>query len=298
MSPGLYLVHKPVGPTSFSLVQAAIDAARAARPGKRPRIVHGGTLDPFAHGLLILLAGPATKLFEHLHAIPKTYEATVRWGVETDNGDPLGAPAFTGDASGLTPGRLEDAVATFVGWQDQVPPATSNKRVDGERAYRKVHRGEEVTLPASRVYLHEARWLAHDLPRSSRLRVVVRGGYYVRALARDLGRRLGCGAHLADLYRAAIGPYADPGAGRTVHLGGRDLLPWAPTRVLTDGEVGDLRQGRPVPPGVILPPDWPLPGGFPPAHAPVRGLHLGKLACLLREGDGGLHSVATLYPPV
>src|SRR5438552_4126445 len=171
MSPGIHLVHKPVSVKSFSLVQSAIEVVRSAGCGGRPRVCHGGTLDPFAHGLLLLLVGPATRLFDHLHAVPKMYEATVRWGVETDNGDLYGRAVFEGDAGALSPRQLDDALGTFVGWRDQVPPASSNKRVAGERAYVKAHRGETVDLPPSRVYLHEARWLGHDLPRESRLRI-------------------------------------------------------------------------------------------------------------------------------
>src|SRR5690348_11676384 len=157
MTPGIYLTHKPVGPTSFSVVQACTAEAahaKAGRPG-RARLCHGGTLDPFAHGLLLILVGPATRLFDHLHAIPKVYEATVRWGIETENGDLHGKPIFAGDASGITPGQLDELLASFVGWQDQIPHATSNKRVGGERAYVKAHRGESVEMPPSRVYLHE-----------------------------------------------------------------------------------------------------------------------------------------------
>src|SRR4051794_25178006 len=260
MSPGLYLVHKPVGVTSFSFVQKAIDEARAARPNHRPRVVHGGTLDPFAEGLLILLVGPATRLFEHLHAVPKVYDATVRWGSETDNGDPTGKVVFEGDASGLTAERLEEALAGFAGWREQVPPATSNKRVGGERAYVRAHRGEAVELPASRVYLHEARWVLHGLPGESRLRAVVRGGDYVRALVRDLGRALGCGAHLAGLRREAIGPYVDPGSGGEMAARhGREVLPWVPSRVLSDFEVGELRAGRAIGCGEVVGAEWPLP---------------------------------------
>ncbi|MGA2442628.1 MAG: tRNA pseudouridine(55) synthase, partial [Tepidisphaeraceae bacterium] len=174
MNPGIHLVHKPVGPSSFSLVQTYIQAARAQKERRPPRICHGGTLDPFASGLLLILVEPATRLFQYLHAIPKVYDATVRWGVETDNGDPHGRVIFTGDSSGLSPQQLDDALATFVGWHDQTPHPTSAKRIDGERAYLKAHRGETVVMPASRVYLHEARWLSHDLPRQSRLRMSVR----------------------------------------------------------------------------------------------------------------------------
>ncbi|MFL5373395.1 MAG: tRNA pseudouridine(55) synthase, partial [Myxococcales bacterium] len=134
MRPGIHLLHKRPGETSFSLVRAF-----AERTGLRA--CHGGALDPFAEGLLLLLAGPATRLFELLHPIPKTYEAEIAWGVETDNGDPLGRSVATGDASSLTPGQLDSAVSQHLGWRDQVPPATSNKRVNGERAYLRAHRG-------------------------------------------------------------------------------------------------------------------------------------------------------------
>ena len=286
MTPGIHLLHKPAGPTSFSLVQQCIASLGDQRGKVRTRLCHGGTLDPFADGLLLILVGQATKLFDHLHAVPKVYEATVRWGVETDNGDPLGRVVSEGDASALTPTQLDETVARFVGWRDQVPPATSAKRIDGERAYAKAHRGEHVELPPSRVYLHEATWLRHDLPRESTLRLVARGGYYVRSLARDLGRALGCGAHLSALRRTAIGPWTDPGPGSRVELHDRDLLPWAPSRELSDHEVGELRQARPIPAGELLAPDWRVPERFPKPEAPVRGFHGGKLVfLLLREGE-------------
>lgn len=296
MIPTIHLLHKPVGPTSFSLVQACTESLGDQRGKRRTRLCHGGTLDPFAQGLLLMLVGPATRLFDHLHAVPKVYEATVRWGVETDNGDPLGRTVFEGDAAHLTPQQLDDALATFVGWREQIPPATSAKRVGGERAYEKAHRGETVVLPPSRVYLHEAAWLGHDLPRQSRLRIVVRGGYYVRALVRDLGQRLGCGAHLTMLHRTAIGPWRDPGPDRHVELHGRDLLPWAPTRELTDYEVGELRQERTISMGDLLLPDWRVPEGFPDPAAPVRGFHLRRFVFLLRrqEEDVRLHVLSAL----
>ena len=238
---------------------------------------------------------PATRLFPYLHAIPKVYDATVRWGVETDNGDPHGRVIFTGDPSSLSPQQLEDALATFVGWHDQTPHATSAKRIDGERAYLKAHRGEAVVMPASRVYLHEARWLSHDLPRQSRLRMTVRGGYYVRALARDLGRLVGCGAHLAELHRTAIGPWTDPGADQSAEIRGRDLLPWAATRILTDQEIGDLRQHREIPLGELIPADWPMPSGFPDPQAPVCGFHLERFCFLLWPHEGQLKLLSALH---
>jgi tRNA pseudouridine55 synthase len=299
MKPGIHLLHKPVGPTSFSLVQTYLQTARseqASHPGHRPpRICHGGTLDPFASGLLLMLIEPATRLFDYLHGIPKTYEATVVWGIETDNGDPHGRVTLTGDASGLSNERLNEVLQQFVGWHEQTPHATSAKRIDGQRAYIKAHRGEEVVMPASRVYLHQAQWLSHDLPGSSRLRIIVRGGYYVRALARDLGKTLCCGAHLSQLHRTAIGPWMDPGPNRIVELNGRDLLPWAATRILTDQEIGQLRQGLVIPTGELIAPDWALPDGFPDPEAPVRGFHLDKFCFLLTPKDAGLGILTPLH---
>jgi tRNA pseudouridine55 synthase len=256
--------------------------------GKLLKVCHGGTLDPFASGLLLILAGQATKLFDYLHDVPKVYEASVRWGVETDNGDPNGAVIFTGDASGISSEQLEGTLQSFVGWREQTPHVTSAKRVGGERAYVRAQRGESFEMPASRVYLHEARWIEHELPKQSRLRLVVRGGYYVRALARDLGRMLGCGAHLASLHRSAIGPWSDPGPGRAVESHGRELLPWLASRLLSDQEVGELRMARSITTGEIVAPDWLLPDHFPQPQPLVRGLHLGRLLFLLRPDDAEL----------
>ncbi len=294
MTPGIHLFHKPVGPTSFSIVKGCHDSLRTDRGRKPPRLCHGGTLDPFACGLLLILVEPATKLFDHLHDIPKTYEATVRWGVETDNGDPHGPITFTGDASSLTPSQLDETLASFTGWHEQTPHATSAKRIDGERAYEKAHRGETVVMQPAKVYLHEAAWLSHDPPRESRLRLTVRGGYYVRALARDLGRRLGCGAHLSQLRRAAIGPWADPGPGRTQVITGEALMPWLPVRELSDQEVGDLKQERIITAGAMRAGSWMLPEGFPPPGAMVRGFHRGRFCFLLAREGNGLHRVAAL----
>jgi tRNA pseudouridine55 synthase len=292
MTPGLYLMHKPVGPTSFSLVQECIAQVKARAPDRRPRVCHGGTLDPFASGLLLMMVGSATRLFDHLHAIPKVYRTTIRWGVETDNGDPLGKVVSNGDASGLSAEKLEEVLATFDGWHEQVPPATSGKRIGGERAYVKAHRGETVEMPPSRVYLHAARWLGHELPERSELEITVRGGYYVRALARDMGRILGCGAHLETLRRTAIGPYVDPGPGKVVGVHGRMILPWAPLRTLTDHDVGELRQDRVIGRGDVWPADWSPPADFPDPRAPVRGRHRGKLSFLLTPREEGLAKLA------
>ncbi len=291
MNPGLYLVHKPVGLSSFDVVREFQREVREAGLDKLA-LGHGGTLDPFAEGLLLVLAGQATRLMELMHPLPKTYLATVAWGAETDTCDPLGLVVAEGPAP--APEVLEGALAAFLGWTGQVPPATCAKKIAGESAYKKAHRGEAVDLPASRVYLHEAAWAGHDLPRASVLRLTCRGGFYVRSLARDLGRALGCPAHLAALARTAIGPWCDPGAGGRVLVQGRDLVPWCPARELDEQEADHLLHGRPIAVGQVLGPSWPLPAGFPDPQAPVRGLHQGRLVALLRERDGALWTSANL----
>ena len=293
IQPGVFLVHKNVGESSFDVVRRFKHAAYEAGQ-KKWALGHGGTLDPFAEGLLLVLSGQATRLMELMHPLPKTYEARIIWGVETDTCDHLGLPVLEGDASHLEPDALDAALANFLGWQDQVPPATCAKKIGGESAYKKAHRGEEVILPPSRVYLHEAVWLSHDLPASSTLRITCRGGFYVRSLARDLGRQLGCGAHLKRLQRTAIGPWLDPGPGQERLLQGRALIPWCSSRILSDEEADHLMHGRAIPIGEFQPPSEGLPEGFPDPSAPIRGIHGDRLVALLHEQDGQLRTTANL----
>ena len=291
MNSGLYLVHKEVGGSSFDVVRGFKHEAYEAGMRKLA-LGHGGTLDPFANGLLLVLAGQATRLMELMHPLPKTYLARLAWGAETDTCDHMGLVVAEGPAPSVP--ALEDALAGFLGWRDQIPPATCAKKIDGEAAYKKAHRGEAVDLPPSRVYLHEAAWISHDLPRTSMLRITCRGGYYVRALARDLGRALGCPAHLSALTRSAIGPWDDPGPGLRTLVQGEGLVPWCPSRILDEAEADHLLHGRPVPMGDLQGPRWPMPEGFPDPGAPVRGLHQGRLVALLREKEGALWTCANL----
>ncbi len=247
---------------------------------------HGGTLDPFARGLLIVALGQATRVVDLVHDVPKEYQAVVAWGTETDNGDPLGRVIATGDASELTAERLDAVLAERLGWREQVPPATSAKRVGGERAYARAHRGEVFELPPVRVLLHEARWLGHDLAAGrSRLFLRCGRGYYVRSLVRDLGRALGCRAHVAELHRGAIGPWRDPGAGHAIPVTGEALFPWLAARDLDEREARQVAQGQPIATASLRAPAWTVPPGFPPSQGPVRGLAAGRLVALLRRTD-------------
>ena len=204
----------------------------------------------------------------------------MRWGVETDTGDAGGREVKRSDRL-ITADQLDAALISFRGWTAQTPPATSNKRIDGERAYVKAHRGETVVLPPQQVYLHSARFLSHELPGNSTLEVVVRGGFYVRSLAIDLGRALGVGAHVSSLKRTAIGPYED--VSEPAQHTGREVLPWLPSMELSDAQWGELK--KEISPQVLSASGtWPLPEGFPSPSAGVRAMHQGRLVALIRNG--------------
>ena len=291
MIPGVHLVHKEVGQSSFDVVRQFKHEAWEAGL-KKFALGHGGTLDPFAEGLLLVLAGQATRLMELMHPLPKTYLARVAWGSETDSGDHLGVVTAEGPVP--ADAALEGVLEGFLGWTDQVPPTTSAKKIDGEAAYKKAHRGEIFEMRPSRVYLHEARWEGRPEPGVALLRITCRGGYYVRALARDIGRLIGCPAHLAGLARTDIGPWSDPGPGERKTITGAALLPWCPTRLLDDAEADHLLHGRPVPLGSVTAPAWALPEGFPDPEPPVAGMHGGLLVALLKEKDGAFWTCANL----
>ena len=230
---GLLLVDKPSGPTSHDVV-AAVRRLAATR-----RVGHAGTLDPMATGLLVLGVGRATRLLTHLVGADKTYEATVRLGQETATEDAQGevtasvgcpAPASQpGGEAGLIR-RLDDALRALTGEIMQVPSAVSAIKVDGVRAYARVRSGQEVDLPARAVSIRAL--TRRGDPRPARagdgtdvvdvdLHVDCSSGTYVRALARDLGAALGCGAHLTALRRTRVGPF-DVGEAATLDaLGAR-----------------------------------------------------------------------------
>ncbi len=278
--PGIHLLHKPAGPSSFA-------ALRAVAPPKL-RTCHGGTLDPFAAGLLLVLVQPATQLFDLLHDVPKVYDVTLRWGTETDNGDPLGTVVRTASCDHLSPATIESAARSFLGWHDQIPPETSAKRIGGVRAYELAHRGQPVAPPPTPVYLHAIEWLSHNLPQSSRARLTVRGGFYVRSMVRDLARALDTAAHTAALHRISIGPYTDPSPAEIPHV---TPLPWLPARTLRDHEIGHLKEGKTIAEDALAEPTWHLPPDFPaPPHAFVRGVHRDRLIFILEKSENGLRA--------
>ncbi len=165
---------------------------------------HTGTLDPFATGLLVVLVGRATRLARFVEPQPKTYLATARLGVRTDTDDLTGAVLEQSPVDGVSRERVLEALAGFAGPQRQRPPAYSAKHVGGERSHRLARRGAAVELPESMITVHRIEPVAWSPPELT-FRATVSAGTYLRAIARDLGGRLGVGAHLSALRREAIG---------------------------------------------------------------------------------------------
>lgn len=195
---GLLLLDKPAGVTSHDMVVAARRAY-----GERS-IGHLGTLDPFATGLLVLLLGRATRLATFIDTEPKIYDATIRFGTETDTDDATGAVV----RSAPPPDQqlVSDAIAALTGELLQVPPAYSAKSVDGVRAYDAARRGEPIELAPVSVTVQE--WLIRERHREwISATITCGGGTYIRALARDLGRAAGSAAHLESLRRTRCGRF-------------------------------------------------------------------------------------------
>jgi len=184
-----------------------VAAARRAL-GER-RVGHAGTLDPAATGLLIVLAGRATRLARFVALLPKRYRGTVRFGCETSTDDAAGEPGERDESwRGRSDAEIAAALRAVAARPTQVPPRVSAKKVAGERAYRRARRGEDVELAAVPVRIRVSACGPLDRVTGEMVVDVECGsGTYVRAIARDVGRELGSRAHLAALRRLSIGPW-------------------------------------------------------------------------------------------
>ncbi len=193
---GLLLADKPAGRTSHDVV----DLARRALHTKR--VGHAGTLDPFATGLLVLLVGRATRLAPYLDNEPKVYEATMRFGSETDSDDPTGS--VTREAELPSEDAVRSAIAALTGTIMQLPPSVSAKQVGGVRAHAAARQGAPLELKPVEVTVHA--WSRVQFNGTElRATITCAGGTYIRALARDLGRAVHSAAHCSALRRARAG---------------------------------------------------------------------------------------------
>ena len=259
---GLLVVDKPAGWTSHDVV------GRVRRLAGTRKVGHAGTLDPMATGVLVLGLGPGTRLLTYLVGCDKSYAATIRLGQTTVTDDAEGEVLERVGAISLDPDALGAGIAALTGPIRQVPSAVSAIKVDGQRAYARVRAGEDVELSAREVVVH--RFELCGAPRPTRAQdgtdvvdldvvVDVSSGTYVRALARDLGRRLGTGGHLVALRRSRVGAFGLEVAHPLADADGRPLdvmtalIPLAaaarahfPAYEVDDAEVSALRHGREI----------------------------------------------------
>ena len=211
---GVLVVDKPAGMTSHDVVAAVRRALRSAGLGggrkHGHKVGHAGTLDPDATGVLVVCMGRCTRLVPYLQASRKTYDARLRLGVTTSTLDAAGDVLSEADASGVDEPALCEALKSFVGDIEQIPPMVSAVKVGGERLYAKARRGEEVERKPRPVTIHDI--VLEDFSPGERAEasflVTCSAGTYIRTLAADVGQRLGVGAHLTSLRRLGSGRFS------------------------------------------------------------------------------------------
>ena len=197
---GALLVDKPSGPTSHDVV----DVIRRRFGIKK--VGHCGTLDPNATGLLIIVLGRGTKLSEKMMSDDKVYEGIMKFGETTDSYDSDGEILSTTPVPPLTLDQLNEAAATFVGDQMQLPPMVSAIKIKGVPLYKLARKGIEVAREPRLVHIYNFRFTNYEPP-LGRFRIACTKGTYVRSIAHELGQKLGCGAHLATLRRVTSGKF-------------------------------------------------------------------------------------------
>jgi tRNA pseudouridine55 synthase len=202
---GWLIVDKPAGPTSSAVVNKAKHALGAAKAG------HAGTLDPAATGLLALAFGEATKTVPFVADARKAYRFTVRWGAQTATDDAEGAVLAT-SAARPSAEEVRAALPAFTGDILQVPPQVSAVKVEGRRAYDLARAGAELDLAPRPLHVERLELVAAPDPDTAVVEMTCGRGGYVRSIARDLGARLGCLGHVAELRRLWSGPFTLDGA--------------------------------------------------------------------------------------
>jgi tRNA pseudouridine55 synthase len=261
---GILVVDKPVGPTSFDVVHKLRKAMGTREIG------HCGTLDPLASGVVVVCVGRYTRLVRFLTADDKRYRARVTFGFSTPSLDLETSPDHFGDASVVDEARVRAALAVLEQQTKQAPPLHSAIQKDGERLYQKARRGEAVDVDARDVVVRSLRLVGFE-QRTADDRVVVDAdidvdvgkGYFVRALARDLGVAAGCPAHLSALRRTQSGAYSlddavpldvarDPERGSSCLLVGPRAVRGMPLVALDAATAQALRFGQK--PATTLPP--------------------------------------------
>lgn len=205
MEDEIILIDKPAGMSSFGVV-ARVRRKLTEKMGKKVKVGHTGTLDPFATGLMILLAGKATKRSNEFLKLDKEYVAEIKLGETSTTGDTEGdvQKSYTGEAP--SEDEVKKVVQKFVGEIMQEVPAFSAVKINGRRAYDLARKGIEVKMPTRKVTIYNIEILEYSWPRLV-IKTKVSSGTYIRALGEDIGRELGTGAFLTNLRRTQIDKY-------------------------------------------------------------------------------------------
>jgi tRNA pseudouridine55 synthase len=198
---GVLNLHKPGGMTSRDVVDLI------ARPLKKVKVGHAGTLDPLASGVLVVCVGPATRLIEYVQRMAKSYRTVVRLGATSDTLDADGQVQIVEHPNIPTEAQIRQAIQTQVGTIDQIPPQFSALKVDGKRAYDLARVGEAVELASRPVRIDRIDLISYAWPLLE-LQVDCGSGTYIRSIARDVGEALGCGGLVEVLVRTRIGGFA------------------------------------------------------------------------------------------
>lgn len=200
----ILLIDKPAGMTSFGVV-ARLRRVLSKQEGKKVKVGHTGTLDPFATGLMIIVTGRMCRRAMESTKLDKWYEAEIILGTESTTGDPEGELSRI---SGKKPdeGEIKQVLQKFTGKIEQTPPAFSAVKVNGRRAYQLAREGKEVDIPKRIVTIYTLELIGYDYP-VLKLRTHVSSGTYVRSLAADIGKELKTGAYCQNLRRIKIADY-------------------------------------------------------------------------------------------
>lgn len=200
----ILLIDKPAGMTSFGVV-ARLRRVLSKQEGKKVKVGHTGTLDPFATGLMIIVTGRMCRRAMEFTKLDKWYEAEIILGTESTTGDPEGELSRI---SGKKPdeGEIKQVLQKFTGKIEQTPPAFSAVKVNGRRAYQLARAGKKVDIPKRTITIYALELIGYDYP-VLKLRTHVSSGTYVRSLAADIGKELKTGAYCQNLRRIKIADY-------------------------------------------------------------------------------------------
>jgi len=197
---GFLIINKPSGPTSHDIVNKIRKITRVRKIG------HAGTLDPFAEGILIILIGKATKLQSKFMEMNKTYVGTLKLGEISDTYDITGKTKSQKSKVKINENKIKNILKIFLGEIKQTPPIYSAIKIKGETAYKLARKGIKPRLKPRKVKIYSIKLLEYEWP-DLKIKVKCGKGTYIRSLAHDIGKKLGCGAYLQKLTRTKIGKF-------------------------------------------------------------------------------------------